>query len=74
MAGMKPLPKSLTDERLDEALCKRYYAAGGFQGVTALHLKLRAWSDNQEVGRYMRNERHIYADDCRAVVSGPTGS
>ena len=62
---MAERPKPLTDKELDVFLRKRYYADGGFQGVSALHThlpkgaaskaRISKWISQQDVGRYMQS-------------------
>ena len=59
------MAERLTDKELDMFLRKRYYADGGFQGVSALHThlpkgaaskaRISKWISQQDVGRYMQS-------------------
>jgi IS30 family transposase len=72
MAKNRPIVK-LTAKVLDETLRRIYYVDGGFQGISALHSKLRKgeaskervrkWISQQEVGRYMQTKppKEIFA-------------
>ena len=66
MTEKKPKAKPMTAKELDDTLGAIYYGPGGYQGVTALHSRLRkgaaskkrihAWIAKQEVGRYMQTK------------------